>query len=109
MNCDEFKKRLTPETITLCALEKDDDFYDKWIGHMSECGECKDLFLKVSLEKERKDIEQFPCIHIAYYSQMERPPIKQGKEKYGILEDSLDLHGPYYEITYCPWCGKKLS
>ena len=108
MNCDEFKKNINLEKVTLCELEKNDDFYDAWIEHIYKCRECMDLFMKTSLEKKNEKIENFPCIHIAYYSQVERPPIKKIKKKYGILKDSLDIYGPYYVIDYCPWCGKKL-
>ncbi len=115
MNCKDIKTLYSKITNFPLSEEimNSDDYFD-WHDHESNCKDCSDWILLQSVLKNGDNPDNYPCIHLAYYSQHickeHKDPhicpdtiIVKTNSGFGIsIKDggSSSIH-----ISNCPWCG----
>ncbi len=86
------------------------NYHSLLVEHAIECSDCLDNLLKYFEIREKVNYHDYPCFHLAYYTNCDNPCIENDNGFFSIItlknEDGKSLEG--YGIGFCPWCGIKL-
>ena len=113
MKCTEFKASYA-ELILGKGWHSAGKNYDRWVAHMNSCQTCSDWYLQRQLEDKGINIDDFPCVHIAYHSAKtctKHESAWECPDTTLVCTDGLfgipvrDGGESYIKIDYCPWCG----
>ena len=118
MTCDDFQC-LVPEYATPLEREAHETKqYSEWVDHMHECTICSDFHLAAQVRARGRNVSDFPCVHIAFYSTAvcdKHPDIWDCPD--ALVVKTSDGWGmpirnggsSWAKIGFCPWCGVKLE
>jgi hypothetical protein len=119
MNCETYKKLYAKYTkLPLSKKVFSSEKYSEWVSHINDCEACGDWYMAQMVEKKGGCVEDFPCVHLAYYSLLDCPDHTDPWDCPDVLVVKLrngfglpirDGGCSYVRITHCPWCGKPLA
>jgi hypothetical protein len=120
MNCSEFRERYEKYTASPLPREVwETEEFSKWNSHLHDCSLCYDWHLLNELKERGVSVDDYPCVHMAYYAAFTC-------DKHTNLSECAEAAIIYYPqfneyhigprggrgddvlIAMCPWCGVKL-
>ena len=96
---------------------------DTVYSHTDECPACADFDLELRCKAEKIPVNQFPCVHMAYYGTAlcdthengwdctDVSVVRDERGDWGLpIRDGEDGSAEtMIRIRHCPWCGKNLD
>ncbi len=89
--------------------------YQRWRAHLDVCRACVDWVQGEEVRRRHIDAQQFPCVHMAYYSAAwvvdDTQPPREAAIVYTPKFDEFGIHlfdGSVIGIRHCPFCGVAL-
>lgn len=90
------------------------DALSAWVEHLHVCASCRDWYMEHQNEHRGVKTEEFPCVHLAYYSTLvcdvhgdpwDCPDVLVVKTQQGFAIPIRDGGRSFVLIGFCPWCG----
>ena len=119
MNCKEYRTLHAKHTDLPLRIEVwGSDEAEEWRDHADDCTECSEWSMAQYVQKNGDNHQDYPCVHIAYYSQhnceehkdpLDCPDTTLVKQKNGFGIPVRDGGFSVISISNCPWCGISLN